>query len=73
MAWLERLYADPLPWLLAEDNPAVRASALQCLLDRPADDGDVAAARAAAMTVDPIKAILDAQDQAGWWVKPGPG
>lgn len=34
MAWLERLHADPLPWLLAEDTPAVRAAALQCLLDR---------------------------------------
>src|SRR5664280_1199679 len=73
MAWLERLHADPLPWLLAEDTPAVRAAALQCLLDRPVDDGDVRAARAATMTRNPIKAILDAQSPAGWWVKPGPG
>lgn len=73
MAWLERLHADPLPWLLAEDTPAVRVAALQCLLDRPVDDGDVRAARAATMTRNPIKAILDAQSPAGWWVKPGPG
>jgi hypothetical protein len=59
--------------LLAEDTPGVRAAALQRLLDRPADAPDVAAARAAAMEVDPIRSILAAQDPAGWWVKPGPG
>jgi hypothetical protein len=73
MAWLARLNADPLPWLLAEDTPAVRAVALRCLCDRTVDDGAVRAARAAAMTRDPVKAILDAQDSAGWWVKPGSG
>lgn len=71
--WLSRLNEDPVPWLLAEDTPAVRAAALRRLLDRPADDPEVARARAAAMRADPIRAILDAQDPGGWWDRPGPG
>ena len=73
MSWTERLDADPLPWLLGEDTPAVRAAALQRLLDRPAGDPDVVAARAAAMRKAPIRSILDAQHPEGWWAKPGAG
>lgn len=73
MTWLGHVRADPLPWLLAADTPAVRAATLQRLLDAPADAPEVREARAAAMDVDPIKAVLAAQDPAGWWVKPGPG
>ncbi|HEU4422283.1 MAG TPA: hypothetical protein VFR67_07040 [Pilimelia sp.] len=73
MSWLEHMQADPLPWLLAEDTPAVRAATLQRLLDRTATSPEVRQARAAAMDADPIKSILAAQDPAGWWVKPGPG
>jgi hypothetical protein len=73
MTWTESLNADPLPWLLEPQTPAVRAAALRSLLDRPADDPDVVAARAEAMATGPIAAILAEQDDAGWWVKPGPG
>jgi hypothetical protein len=73
MRWTDRLEADPLPWLLAEDTPAVRAAALQRLLDRPAGAPEVVAARAAAMRADPIRSILDAQHAQGWWAKPGAG
>ncbi|MFZ2057402.1 MAG: hypothetical protein WAV54_08360 [Acidimicrobiales bacterium] len=73
MTWKDHLGADPLPWLLAEDTPAVRTATLQHLLDRPSDDADVAAARKAAMRADPIRSILEAQDPAGWWAKPGGG
>lgn len=72
-SWRARLRGDPLPWLLDADDPAVRAATLQRLFDRPAHDPEVVAARRAAMTVEPIRSILAAQDQAGWWVKPGPG
>ncbi len=71
--WRGRLRDDPLPWLLDEAYPAVRHLALRQLLDRPADDPDVAAARDAASHADPIVTILAAQDPAGWWEKPGPG
>jgi len=73
VGWTDHVRADPLPWLLAEDTPAVRAATLQRLLDKPADDRQVRRARRAAMDVDPIAAILTAQDPAGWWAKPGPG
>ena len=72
-AWLERLNADPRPWLLDESAPAVRAAALVRLEGRAASDQQVVAARELAMRVDPIKSILEAQNPGGWWVKPGPG
>lgn len=72
-SWKEALNADPLPWLLAEDTPAVRASALRGLLDRPEADPEVRQARASAMVSGPIAAILDAQHPDGYWVKPGAG
>lgn len=71
--WRAALNADPLPWLLDEEAPAVRHRALRELLDRPADDPEVADARAQAMTSDPIAGILAAQQPEGWWVKPGGG
>jgi hypothetical protein len=73
MGWMEHVRADPLPWLLAEDTPAVRATALQRLLDMEPTAPEVCTARRAAMGADPIKSILAAQNPAGWWVKPGPG
>jgi hypothetical protein len=63
MTWLEHVRADPLPWLLAEDTPPVRAATLQRLLDAPADAPEVCRARRAAMDADPIKAVLAAQDR----------
>jgi len=67
------LNADPLPWLLEDDTPAVRHRALRDLLDRPEDDPEVKRALVAAMKSDPIAAILDAQQPEGWWVKPAAG
>jgi len=72
-AWLDLLKDDPRPWLLEESNPTVRAATLVRLVGRAPDDPEVAAARAHAMRVDPIKGILDAMDPRGFWVKPGPG
>jgi hypothetical protein len=72
-AWLAELGADPRPWLLDPERPAVRHLALRLLEDRPPHDPEVVKARVAAMDAPPIAPILDAQDDAGWWVKPGPG
>jgi hypothetical protein len=71
--WQARLNGDPLPWLLDPAVPAVRHRALRELLDKPADDAEVVAARAAAMASDPIASILRDQDGEGWWIKPGGG
>jgi len=72
-AWLAELGADPRPWLLDPERPAVRHIALRLLEDRQPDDPEVVKARVAAMGAPPIAPILEAQDDAGWWVKPGPG
>jgi hypothetical protein len=66
MAWMDHVRADPLPWLLASDTPAVRAMALRRLLDAPIDSSEVGRARGAAMDNDPIRTILAAQNPAGW-------
>lgn len=71
--WMGRLRADPLPWLLEEDTPAVRHIALRSLLNRPEDDPEVQSALRAAMRTDPIAGILAAQHPDGYWVKPGAG
>ena len=73
MSWTDLLAADPRPWLLEDCNPAVRASTLTRLLDRDPADSDVVRARAEAMNAEPIRAILSAQDPAGFWVKRGAG
>ena len=44
-SWLDGLCADPLPWLLESENPSVRYLTLTGLLDRPADDPEVAGIR----------------------------
>jgi hypothetical protein len=73
MTWLDHVRADPLPWLLSADDPAVRAAALQRLLGDAPDAPRVRRARADAMATAPIASILSAQHPDGWWAKPGPG
>jgi hypothetical protein len=72
-AWQAALKADPLPWLLEDEDHAVRHLALQRLLDADHDAPAVRAERAAAMTSHPIATFLDAQDPEGWWMMPGSG
>jgi len=71
--WRMDLRGDPMTWLLDRCTPAVRHVALRDLLDRPADDPEVVAARHAAMDSEPIASILGAQRPDGFWEKPGPG
>lgn len=63
----------PLSWLLEPDDPGVRYLALRDLLERPADDPELLAARRRAHTAGPIAAVLDAMAPQGYWVEPGPG
>ncbi len=64
-----------LEWLLDKDldNPGVRYFALADLLDRPADDPELLAARQDVMAHGPVPIILANQDPQGYWVEPGPG
>lgn len=73
MSWQRKLRDDPIPWLLEPENPPVRFFALRDLLNRPADNPELAEARAAIMHYRPIKASLEAQYPEGYWVKPGAG
>lgn len=71
--WRSVLRADPVDWLLETADPAVRHLTLVRLLDEPPDSARARRARAAGMRTGPIAAILDAQDDEGFWVKPGSG
>jgi hypothetical protein len=69
MKWPDVLRGDPIPWLLEPENPSVRFWTLADLLDRPAQDPDVRAARAAISTHRPVAELLAAQKGEGYWVK----
>ncbi len=71
--WRAALRGDPLPWLLDGEAPAARHLALRWLEGRDEDDPDVATARHAAMSAEPIASILANQAPEGYWEKPGPG
>lgn len=72
-AWRTALRADPLPWLLGREDPAVRHLALRYLCDEPEDAPEVRRVRRAAMRTDPIAATLAAQAPEGFWERPGAG
>jgi len=65
--------SDPLPWLLEPQDPGVRYLALRDLLDLPADNHELLAARQVAHTQGPIATILDKMHPEGYWGKPGAG
>ena len=71
--WPDFLADDPTDWLLEEDNPSVRYHALRSLVELPEDDRQVVAARRAIMEAGPVPVILAAQDEEGYWAKPGLG
>jgi len=73
MNWTRELKGDPLPWLLEEEEPAVRYLALRDLLERPETDAEMRRAHSEAHSRGPIAEILANMQQDGYWVQPGPG
>ena len=73
MSWQSQLRGDSVSWLLEADNPGVRYLAMRDLLDLPADDPALKTARKQAHSEGPIAEILSQMEQAGYWVRPGPG
>jgi len=73
MSWKNQLRKDSVPWLLEPENPGVRYLALRDLLEIPADDPKLKSARQSAHKEGPIAKILSNMDEAGYWVKSGPG
>ncbi len=67
--WQALLQADPIPWLLEPENPAVRYWTLIDLLNVPGDAPDVQSARADIATYPPVAGVLAAQSRDGYWVK----
>ncbi len=68
--WKDTLRADPVPWLLAAGDAALRYRVLVDVLDRPEDDPQVRAARAGIPTSPIVAGILAAQQPQGHWMEP---
>jgi len=65
--WQKSLKGDALPWLLEQDNPSVRYWTLVDILDRPADDPEVQAARAAIPHQLLVQELFALQHPQGYW------
>ncbi len=63
------LKANPVPWLLEEDNPSVRYFALVDILGAPSRDRRVIAAGKAIMETGIVPKILAKQNKGGYWEK----
>jgi len=68
--WSKILKESPLEWLLENSNPSVRYFALRDLLDKPADNDEVVAAKEAIPESAIVRRILDKQDPQGYWEEP---
>lgn len=69
-SWKDILHADPLEWLLENNNPSVRYFSLRDLLEKPDKDSDVAQAKMDIMKTGVVPAILEKQTKKGYWDKP---
>ena len=65
--WQSKLKADPLAWLLEQENPSARYLTLRYLLDSGERDSQVAEARAAISTWPPVRDILALMDPVDFW------
>ncbi len=65
--WKQVLKADPIDWLLEEDNPSVRYFALTDILDRSTDDPEVRKAKGSIMQRGVVPVILAKQKDGGYW------
>lgn len=64
---MNRLRGEPLSWLLEPENPSIRYWTLLDILDRPADDTDVQAARAAIAGLPLVQDLYAQQHPEGHW------
>jgi hypothetical protein len=65
--WIQVLYSDVIPWLMARDAPSVRYWTLTKLLDRQEEEDEVAEARRAIMESGPAVEILSHYAGDGRW------
>jgi hypothetical protein len=65
--WKRMLKADPIGWLLEEDNPSVRFFTLTGLLDEPQKGALASRAKKQIMQVGVVPKILSRQKEGGYW------
>jgi hypothetical protein len=68
--WKSKLKADPMDWLLEEDNPSVRYFTLTELLDKSQTDEETQKAKTAIMKGGVVPKILAKQNSDGSWDTP---
>ncbi|MDD5014571.1 MAG: nitrogen fixation protein NifH [Atribacterota bacterium] len=65
--WKSILNADPITWLLEDDNPSVKYFTLVDLLEKSKEDPEVLKAKAEIMQKGVVPKILDRQKEEGYW------
>lgn len=73
MTWQKQFKGDTISWLLEDNNPGIRYLAMRDLLDTPANETTMIAARELAHREGPIATILSKMNDDGFWVTPGHG
>ncbi len=68
--WKSCLKADPIVWLLEEENPSIRYFALTDLLGKPGSNPEVKEAKVAIMNTGVVPAILAKMNSGGCWESP---
>jgi hypothetical protein len=68
--WKSILKADPINWLLEENNPSVRYFALTDLLGKPEVDAEVLRVKSEIMQTSIVPMILAKQKNGGYWGVP---
>jgi hypothetical protein len=68
--WKKLLKADPIDWLLEEENPSVRYFTLTKLLDKSEASSEVKEAKKAIMTTGTVPKILAKMNTEGYWETP---
>src|SRR5271157_2771150 len=68
--WTSVLNECPIDWLLEKEDPSVRYFTLVDILGKPADGREVIAAKKSIMQNGLVPAILEKQDEGGYWGKP---
>jgi hypothetical protein len=64
---------DSISWLLEPDTPGVRYLALRDLVGLSDEDAELKSARKRAHKEGPIAKVLSKMEEAGYWVREGPG
>ncbi len=73
MPWQNELNGDSISWLLEPVTPGVRYLALRDLMGLFNEDAELRSAQKKAHKEGPIAKVLSHMEEAGYWVREGPG